>query len=204
MTAGAVRTDEYTFANFSELVAEDRKADLLDGVIYMASPENTDSNELFVWLIGIVSGYVEQRDLGDVYGSRVAFRITDKQGPEPDIAFVAKEHRDLRRRGYIDGPPDVAIEIVSPDSVDRDYDIKRRVYEDAGVGVGEYWILDIDEQRGLFLRNEGGQFVEFLPDPEGWIESRVVPGLRLRVEWFWSSPRPSALTVLMSLLESGA
>jgi Uma2 family endonuclease len=41
------------------------------------------------------------------------------------------EHR--RRRGFIDGAPALAIEIVSPDSVDRDYVRMLAIYEEAGV-----------------------------------------------------------------------
>jgi len=49
-TKPAARTGPYTFDDFCEMVREDQKADLIDGVIYMASPENTEANDLFVWL----------------------------------------------------------------------------------------------------------------------------------------------------------
>jgi hypothetical protein len=110
-----------TFADFCFLVKDDQKADLIDGVIYMASPENADANELFVWLIGLINLFVQQRDLGKVYGSRVAFRLDDGNGPEPDIGFVRKDRLQLVARGRVNGPPDLALEIVSPESVDRDY-----------------------------------------------------------------------------------
>jgi hypothetical protein len=44
------RAGSYTFEDFCEIIREDQKADLIDGVIYMASPENTDANDLFGWL----------------------------------------------------------------------------------------------------------------------------------------------------------
>lgn len=75
----AIRTDDHTFADFVEFVRDDQKADLLDGVIYLSSPDNTDANDLFVWLVAIIKGLVDARDLGVVYGSRVAFRITDRR-----------------------------------------------------------------------------------------------------------------------------
>ena len=37
----------FTYRRLLRLVHEDEKADLIDGVIYMASPENTDANDLF-------------------------------------------------------------------------------------------------------------------------------------------------------------
>ena len=38
----------FTYDDFCALVHDDQKADLIDGVIYMASPENLEANELFV------------------------------------------------------------------------------------------------------------------------------------------------------------
>src|SRR5260370_40933457 len=119
--SGAVRLAGFTFRDFCVLVKDGRKADLLNGVIYMASPDNTDANALFMWLGGLMHLFAEARDLGQVYGSRVAFRLTDRDTPEPDSAFVRRERLHLVQRGFVQGPPDLAVEIVSPDSIDRDY-----------------------------------------------------------------------------------
>jgi hypothetical protein len=71
----------YTYEDFCWLVREDQKADLIDGVIYMASPENTDANEMFVWLVALFHDFAEYFDLGKVYGSRVATRFNNKTAP---------------------------------------------------------------------------------------------------------------------------
>jgi Uma2 family endonuclease len=123
----------FTFEDFCFLVREDQKADLINGVIYMASPENTDANELFVWLIDLVHDIADYYDLGKVYGSRVAFHLDDNSSPEPDIAFVGKLNLRRVKRRWVEGPPDLALEIVSPDSIQRDYDLKRQKYEKAAV-----------------------------------------------------------------------
>ena len=71
----AKRARGNSFEDFCFLVGDDQKADLIDGVIYMASPDNTDANDLFVWLLRLLGDFVEEKDLGKVYGSRVAFRL---------------------------------------------------------------------------------------------------------------------------------
>ena len=134
------RTGPYTFDDFCHLVRDGQKADLIDEGIYIASPESTGANDLFVWLLSLLKFFVQRQKSGKVFGSRVAFRLDTQNSPEPDIAFMRKERLDLVHRGYVDGPPDLAVEIVSPESVDRDYDTKRRQYEEAG--VPEYWIVD--------------------------------------------------------------
>jgi Uma2 family endonuclease len=147
---GKIRTGPHTFDDFCALVREDQKADLIDGVIYMASPENTDANELFMWLGGVMDLYAEEKDLGKVYGSRVACRLDEKNGPEPDLVFVRKKRLHKVHRGFIEGPPDLAVEIVSPDSVERDYKKKRTLYEQAR--IPEYWIIDEIEETVTLLR----------------------------------------------------
>jgi len=133
------------------------------------------------WLTVVLGGFVAAKDLGKIYVSRVAYRLGQKRGPEPDIGFLPKELAQNRRRGFIDGPPMLAIEIVSPDSVARDYIEKKAIYEQAG--IREYWILDPDEQRAtFFLLGDEGHYEEIMPT-NSIFESQVLPGLSLDVRW---------------------
>ncbi|HLN31453.1 MAG TPA: Uma2 family endonuclease [Gemmataceae bacterium] len=197
MNGFPVREGDYTFEEFLECVSDGEKADLLDGAIYLASPDNTEAAELLTWLTVILGGFVAARDLGKIYTSRVAYRINQKRGPEPDIGFVPKEHMHSRKRGFIDGPPMLAIEIVSPDSVARDYIQKRAIYEQAG--VREYWILDPDEHRATFLALCEGRYEEIMPS-DNLFKSEVLPGLVLDVRWLADQPRPEPYHILRDLL----
>ena len=94
-------------------------------------------------------------------------------------------------------PRALAIEIVSPESVARDYVQKRTIYEQAG--VREYWIIDPDERRTTFLSLREGGYVEVSP-VEHVFRSEVLPGFHLDVRWLWAVPRPLAYDVLRQLL----
>ncbi len=192
-----LREGDITFEEFLSLVEEDQKADLLDGVIYLASPENTDAARLLTWLATVLGGFVDAKGLGSVFLSRVAYRIGLKQGPEPDLGFVPKRQEGIIRRGFVKGPPALAIEIVSPDSVARDYIQKRAIYEQAG--VREYWILDPDDHRATFLFLHKKRYKEVSPTNH-IIHSKVLPGFHLDVRWLLSRKRPSAYKVLRDLL----
>src|SRR4051812_19541787 len=99
----------HTFEDFCFLVKDGEKADLIDGVIYMASPDNTDANLLFMWLGSLLHLFAQETEQGKVFGSRVAFRLAEHQSPEPDLAFVKEERLGRVYRGFVDGPPDLAI-----------------------------------------------------------------------------------------------
>lgn len=192
------RIHRYTFEEFCSLVREDQKADLIDGVIYMASPESIEANALFVWLLRLLGDFVEERDLGFIFGSRVAFRLDDTNGPEPDIAFVSKAHAHRIERGRVVGPPDLALEIVSLESIDRDYQKKRLLYQRAG--VPEYWIVDdVQGTVTVFRLTPRGRYREVRPK-KGELRSEALPGFWLRPEWLWQEPRPRKSAILAQLL----
>lgn len=191
------RTGPYTFDDFCEMVREDQKADLLDGVIYMASPENTDANDLFGWLFMVVRGYVRRKKLGRVFGSRVAFKLSEEHGPEPDIAFVRTEHLQRVKRGRVEGAADLVVEIVSPESVERDYYQKRELYEE--YGIPEYWIIDEMDQSVTLLRLKQGKYRQVRPR-KGELHSRVLTGFWLRPEWLWEEPLPDEIDTLEQIL----
>jgi Uma2 family endonuclease len=191
------RTGPYTFEDFCALVREDQKADLINGVIYMASPENTDANDLVGWLFMIIRGYARRKKLGRVFVSRVALRLADKHGPEPDIAFIRTEHLDRVQRGGVEGPADLAVELVSPDSVERDYYLKRELYE--AYGIPEYWIIDEMDQSVTLLRLKQKKYREVRPK-KGELHSEVLTDFWLRPEWLWQSPLPDEIETLEQIL----
>ncbi len=195
----ANKSHSYTFDDFCVLVKDGEKADLIDGVIYMASPDNIDAYRHYRWLGHLMSDFCEETDQGEIFGSRVAFRLADLGSPEPDLAFVQKARLHLVRRGFFDGPPDAAFEIVSPESVERDYVLKRSQYEAAG--VAEYWIIDAMERRVTLLRlGANGKYREVKPR-KGELHSAVLRGFWLRPEWLWQEPLPRKRVVLQQLLD---
>jgi Uma2 family endonuclease len=192
------RSGDFTFEDFFASIPNGQKADLIDGVIYMASPDNLDADHLSDWIKWLISGFVDILELGRVFGSRVAFRLSRKHSPEPDIAFLAIRHFARMRPTHVVGPPDLAMEIVSPESVQRDYFLKRSLYEQ--YRVPEYWIVDEMERRVTLLRlGTDGKYREVRPR-QGDLHSKVLPGFWLRPDWLWQSPRPKKMQMLNEIM----
>ncbi len=192
----------WTFAEFCDRIPEGLKADLIDGVIYVASPDNIEHNELCLWNCEVLRRFLRKRKIkGRVFGFRIAFRLDDENGPEPDVAYVRPERVRLIQKTYIDGPPDWSLEIISPDSIERDYQKKRLQYERAG--VPEYWIIDPLEQRMLCYRlGANGKYKE-IRSRNGKMHSEVIPGFWVKPEWYWQSPLPDGDDVLKEILAAG-
>ena len=97
---------------------------------------------------------------------------------------------------HLEGPPDLVMEIVSPESVTRDRRIKFREYETAG--VREYWIVDPITRTVEQYAHDGTAY-RLAPAHEGRFESAVVPRWYVRPAWLWAEPRPSVLAALAEL-----
>jgi len=127
-----VEEDLVTADEFFALVPDGQKADLIDGVIHMASPDTRRNDQLAGFLRILLQLSAEVRGLGKVFGSRFAFQLTETRAPEPDVAFVSNQRLHLVEEKKMMGGPDVAVEIVSRDSRQRDYFDKKQLYEAAG------------------------------------------------------------------------
>jgi len=110
-------------------------------------------------------------------------------GREPDVIFIAHNRLSLLQSVYLDGPADLAIEIISPDSRARDRGDKFYEYEQAG--IREYWLLDPLRRQAEFYRlGADGIYLAGPIGDDGIFRSTVIEGLWLKVEWLWQDPLP--------------
>jgi Uma2 family endonuclease len=121
----------------------------------------------------------------------------EQSGREPDLLFVAQEHLERLRESFLDGPADLVVEILSPESAGRDRGEKFYEYEEAG--ISEYWLVDPLRQEVEFYQLDAqGRYRLTLPDTEGIYRSKMLGGFWLPVAWLWKPPR-----VLDALRELG-
>jgi Uma2 family endonuclease len=96
----------------------------------------------------------------------------------PDLAvYLTKpkgpKDRTLWRRWL----PELAIEVVSERSVDRDYIDKRQEYWD--LGIKEYWIVDAKRAQVVVLRRGKSDWIEKRVGPDGVVTTKLLPGFAL-------------------------
>ena len=165
----------------------------------MLSPASERHQAIRGFLEAILTIYVEQKGLGRVLGAPFQMKTgLDLPGREPDILFVATEHLDRLKETYLDGPADLVIEIVSPESRLRDRGEKFAEYELGG--VPEYWIVDPEWERAdFYVRGDDERYQRILPDPQGRYHSKVLSGFWLEVSWLWQNPLPPILDILGEL-----
>ena len=184
-----------TFETFIEWVDEDTSAEWVEGEVYFMSPASTEHQDIVGFLAAILRYFVEHYQVGRIYAAPYRIKLPG-YAPEPDIMFLAAEHTGRLRKAHLDGPADLIIEIVSPESVERDRIKKFNAYESAG--VTEYWLIDPDHQMAEFYILQNGHY--HLVEPiDGVYSSRVLRSFDLEIEWLWSDPLPPLVAVLSAL-----
>ena len=132
---------------------EGKRAELIDGVIYVMAPPNRLHQELVMNLSAEIREYIRKNNgFCKVYPAPFAVNLDadDKVYVEPDISVICDKSK-IDNRGC-NGAPDFIIEIVSLSSRKMDYTTKNALYSDAG--VREYWIVDPEKQRTTIYRYE--------------------------------------------------
>jgi Uma2 family endonuclease len=189
----------FTVEEFFREIPDGVKADLIDGVIYVASPDSIDDDRIGFLIRNLIEFYA-QRTLhgGSTHGSRVAFVMGGRRAPEPDVSYVSPERQSILTRTRGTAAPDIAVEIVSTDSKERDYGPKKQLYQEAG--VREYWIIDPLKRSATFYRLRNGVYDE-VPLKNGRIfVSEVLPGFWLNTGWLFQKPLQDALKYLEQIL----
>ncbi len=184
------------YEEFLDWLEDDTHAEWVDGKVMLMSPISVKHQNVGRFLLALVSHFTELHQMGLV--SYEPFQMKtgpDLPGRSPDILFVANENLSRLKETYLDGPADLVIEIVSPESRVRDRGEKYYEYEQGG--VREYWLIDPLRKQAEFNVLGEDSFYRAVPiGDDGIFRSRVLEGLWLKVDWLWQEPLPPLLDVL--------
>jgi len=117
--------------------------ELVRGELIMMTPAGFEHGCVEAVLAGILRDFVKTRGTGRVTGAETGFQIA--RNPDtvraPDVAFVRAERVPAALpRGFFPGPPDLAVEVLSPD--DRAGEVLAKVRDWLEAGCRAVWVVD--------------------------------------------------------------
>ena len=145
---------------FLALGETDERLELFDGVLYLMSTPTKD-HQFLMMHIGIrfeaflddfdVPPYEVHHDITTILSEEL------QRAVEPDLVVILAGRDDIGGARWVEGVPDIVVEILS---TDRNHDLvfKRRIYSEAG--IREYWIFDPRNDTVLPLELRNGEYIE--------------------------------------------
>jgi Uma2 family endonuclease len=180
-----------TFENFLKYFGE-KHTEWLVGKVIQVVTNNTQHNEILSFLVYLLKLFLTFKPIGRLLLAGIPMKVgADRPAREPDLLFVLNENAARIKTNYLDGPADLVVEIVSPESVDRDRAKKLLEYEAAG--VKEYWLIDpLRTEWVIYALGDGGHYHPRPSDSEGRLTSAVLPGFALQPAMLWQETLPNS------------
>ena len=182
MLASPDRDRRLTYDDFVLFPDDGLRHEIIDGAHYLTPSPNQRHQELVLRLCLALGNFVEDRpDRGRVFLSPFDVVFSFHDIVEPDLVFVAPDQLDILTDKNIQGTPALVVEILSPSTRKRDEQIKRRLYERAG--VREYWVVDPERNTvAIDRRAADGSFprvAELTAKALDTLETPLLPGWSL-------------------------
>jgi Uma2 family endonuclease len=177
--------DRLTRAEFErryEAMPHIKKAELIEGVVYMPSPVHFESHsEPHAFVIGWLVSYCAATS-GVRLGDNATVRLDMDNEVQPDALLRLDEALGGASRisndDYVEGSPELIVEIAAT-SASYDLHDKLNVYRRNR--VQEYIVWQVLDQCLSWFVLEEGKYVPLSPDADGIVCSQIFPGLRLAV-----------------------
>ena len=156
--------------------------EFINGEVIVHSPVKKAHNDISTNLVKLLDTYVTKHDLGFVGYEKIMIRLT-RNDYEPDVCYFNKEQSDtFDDRTSLFPAPQLAIEIGSKKTIDRDRGIKYQDYQRHG--VLEYWII-IPEDYSVeqyILDKETAAYKLLKKSDSGLLQVATIPKLSFPIE----------------------
>ncbi|PIG93758.1 Uma2 family endonuclease [Gloeocapsopsis sp. IPPAS B-1203] len=196
------RMSRFEFERRYQAMPHIKKAELIEGVVYVASPLRFRSHarphgRIVTWL-GTYEASTPQVALGD----NATVRLDLDNELQPDAILLIQSaggQARLTEDDYVEGAPELVVEVAASSAANDLYDKKNAYRRNQ---VQEYIVWQIFENKLDWFCLQAGEYVSLVPDADGVVRSQVFPGLWLAVPALLQQDMVQVLAVLQAGLNS--
>lgn len=172
-----------TAEDLYEIPDDDHRYELVRGVLHVSEPPGFVHGKLAVRIGARLLAFVDDRNLGEV---AVESGYVLERAPDtvrgPDVSFIRAERAPVgdARETFVEGVPDLAVEIRSPG--DHAGEIAAKVAEYLNAGTSIVWVVD-PRKRVILVHTPDGM-TRVLRDDDTLDGGSVLPGFSVRASDF--------------------
>ncbi|TRU68244.1 MAG: Uma2 family endonuclease [Microcystis viridis Mv_BB_P_19951000_S69] len=178
-----------------------KKAELIEGIVYMASPLRFESHaEPHANIIGWLALY-KAATPGVRLGDNATVRLDIDNEPQPDALLRIEKGGQsiISQDDYVEGAPELIVEIAASSA---SYDVHQKLNVYRRNQVQEYLVWRFYEREFDWFRLQAGEYIKLEPHSDGIIRSQIFPGLWLDKNALLMGDLGKVLVILQQGLET--
>jgi Uma2 family endonuclease len=164
-----------------KLPSGQHRYELINGELKTMSPAGHNHGRITMRIASPLAQFVWKHKLGEVFAAETGFKLSSNPDTvlAPDVSFIREERaKDLRKsKGYWPGPPDLAVEVISPS--EHKTEVTAKVNQWLHFGVKVVWIVDLKHENITVYRLAND--LETLNNQEELTAEDLLPGFRIRI-----------------------
>jgi Uma2 family endonuclease len=174
-------THHWTDEEFRALPDDGHHYEVVNGELVDMGNSGAKHGYICSLLLAALMNYILPKKLGVILDSSTAFTMKNGNKRSPDIAFFAKERLQGLEElptGYLEGAPDLAVEVLSPGNTVEEIDDKLKDYFENGTRL--VWVISPNQHYVLVYRcaSEPDRLLKSIDTIEG---EDIVPGFTFSV-----------------------
>jgi len=169
-----------TAEELERLPSDDNRYELVEGRVIPMTPVTLLHGRVVARMCALIDAHIRLHRIPAFVGTEVGFKLASNPDTvrAPDVAFIRRDRVPTPdSKGFLHGPPDLAVEVLSPD--DHPRDVQEKVDEYLACGVRLVIVIDSDAQTATVFRPSAAPVV--LRDADALDLDEIVPGFRCPV-----------------------
>lgn len=178
---------EWTYEDYRRLPDDGWRYEVLRGELRMTPAPSWGHQQAVLSFGFLLKLYLHERNLGEVGLAPIDILLPGGLASpvQPDVVFISRERTAIIHENFVEGAPDLVLEVLSPSNWLTDRRDKFQLYAEAG--VREYWVADPKARAiEVFVLRDGAYELLGKFGPGERARSEVLPGFEPAIDEIFS------------------
>jgi Uma2 family endonuclease len=154
-------SSKLTYEHLRQMPDDGRRYELIEGALVVSPAPKTRHQRVVAKLTGLLVD-AERAGHGKFFSAPTDVLLDPELNAlQPDLLFITQERIGIVAENNVQGAPDLAVEVLSESTAERDLGVKVRVY--ARYGVRFYWVADPETESMRVFELQPGGYLEHPP-----------------------------------------